>query len=399
MAVLTNPTERPTSARIEQALMARLGLTLDATPEEIEEAHDRLLAFLETAPHELRLWTRLQVAAADEAYALLADDGAPAYLPAEDELPVREPASPSPAHASTPPAARASTLGAAGAGRELRATRVAPAESADDDLPEELEETEGAGMPVRRAKARTARAVSPAVAARERTGSRRVRGGAIRRVLVAVAAVAVVAVVGFTVYNSGATTVPGVTGTPAPEASSTAVDPAKVNALMQKITADPKDTASLLELGNLYFDSGDYTTARTFMQKVVDIDPNNVDALVGLGAAQFNTGDAAAAKTSWTKATELSPKDQEAWFDLGFLYLNQNPPDMDQVRLNWNKVLEIDPTTKIAQTVQTHLAAIAPSASPGASQTASPSAAAAAPSASAAASAAPAGASPAASGN
>jgi hypothetical protein len=64
---------------------------------------------------------------------------------------------------------------------------------------------------------------------------------------------------------------------------------------------------------------------------------------------------------------KLDPKNIEAYYDLGFMYLNQNPPDMANVTLNWNKVIEIDPTSSIAQTVRTHLAALQPSESPVAS--------------------------------
>jgi len=46
------------------------------------------------------------------------------------------------------------------------------------------------------------------------------------------------------------------------------------------------------------------------------------------------------------------------------VYLNQNPPDMANVTLNWNKVVEIDPISSIAKTVTTHPGALAPSASP-----------------------------------
>ena len=395
MAVVTNPTERPTTARIEQALMARLGLTLDATPEEIEDAHDRLRAFLETAPNELRLWTRMQIAAADEAYALLADDGV-SYIPTADEVPVREPASRSSAQVSTPPAARASTLGAAGAGRSLQAAQAAPAVTEDEDLLEEFEEIEGAGMPVGRPKARAARTATKASAHAETStsrGSDSLLGSRIvRRAVVAVGAVGLVLGIGFTVYNSGAPTVPGISGSPAPEAPGPSVDQAQVAALMQKISADPRDVASLMALGELYFKAGDWKTSGDFMQKAIAVAPENTDARLAYGAAMFNQGDPATAKEQWESVLKLDPNNAEAYYDLGFMYLNQNPPDMDKVRLNWNKVVEIDPNSAIAKTVKTHFAALDPSPSPAASG------AAASPAASAAGSSPAAFASPAASG-
>jgi cytochrome c-type biogenesis protein CcmH/NrfG len=195
--------------------------------------------------------------------------------------------------------------------------------------------------------------------------TRRPRLGPVGRVLVAAGALALVVGVGYGVYAAGPKPVPGFTGTPAPEVSaSPAIDQAKVADLMQKITANAKDTASLLELGNIYFDAGDYKTSADFMSKVVALDPKNVDALVALGAATFNQGDSSGAEAEWRKAIAVDPKKQEAYYDLGFMYLSANPPDMANVTAMWTKVLEIDPTTPIAQTVKTHLDSFASSASP-----------------------------------
>jgi len=358
MTVTARPDRRTDADRMERDLMARLGLRADATPEEIEEAHDRLIEFLERAPHALRRWAATEAAAADEAYALLSDIAA---LPA-------------------PPPTVAEPITFGSEGPEPAARRAARPEKASgtsipaqdtDDLPDELLETEGAGMPVRRPKAN----IRPAAAATGPEGPASVRTGGRRRLVtratIAVGALAAAIAIAVAGYNAGAPRVPGVSGTPVPESSSAAVqvDQAQVAALMQKITANPNDTASLLELGNLYFDAADYPTAAVFMSKVVAVDPNNVDGLVGLGASQFNTGDRPSAKQNWDKAVSLDPKNQEAFFDLGFWYLNQNPPDMANVVASWNRVIEIDPTGSFAKSVKTHLDAFAsqsPAASAGA---------------------------------
>ncbi len=50
---------------------ARLGLTSQASDEEIERAHKDVVSFLEGAPEGLRGWARGEIAAADDAYAAL----------------------------------------------------------------------------------------------------------------------------------------------------------------------------------------------------------------------------------------------------------------------------------------------------------------------------------------
>jgi Flp pilus assembly protein TadD len=177
---------------------------------------------------------------------------------------------------------------------------------------------------------------------------------------------------------SSSAQVPGITGKPdttTASASSTPLDPAKVGALMQKISSNPKDTAALSALADMYFQSGDYTSSATFSQKLAAVDPKNVSAWVGLGAAQFNLGKAADAEKTWLTAVSVDPKNAEAHYDLGFLYLSAAKPDIAKVQSEWQKVIAIDPTSDIAKTVQTHLKSLA-SAAPSSAAGTAPSAAA-----------------------
>jgi tetratricopeptide (TPR) repeat protein len=174
--------------------------------------------------------------------------------------------------------------------------------------------------------------------------------------------------VAFGIHSMSSSSIPGIDGAPDPvaSASTTPVDQAKVGALMQKITANPKDTASLGELANIYFQAGDYKNSALFSQKVVAIDPKNDTAWVALGAAQFNNVDQASAQKSWEKAIAVNPKNAEAHYDLGFLYLSSEKPDMAKAKKEWNTVIAIDPKSDLAKTVQTHLTGLS-SASPSAS--------------------------------
>jgi tetratricopeptide (TPR) repeat protein len=181
----------------------------------------------------------------------------------------------------------------------------------------------------------------------------------------AAAAVVVVAGVAFGMHAAGSSTVPGITGTPTDSSSSSAsaLDQAQVGALMQKITANPKDTTSLASLAAMYFQAADYKNSALFSQKVLAVDPKQVVSWVALGAAQFNEGDQTSAKQSWLKAIALNPKNVEAHYDLGFLYLSGSKPDVAAAKKEWSTVIAIDPKSDIAKTVQTHLSSLS-SASP-----------------------------------
>jgi Flp pilus assembly protein TadD len=182
----------------------------------------------------------------------------------------------------------------------------------------------------------------------------------------------VVAVVIGVYFNGKSSAVPGISGTPTGQqttasggATTTPVDPAKVAALMKKISTSPKDTASLQALGDIYFAAADYKNASGWEQKILRVSPKNQVALLALGAAQFNLGNSAEAKKQWLVAAGLYPNVAEVHYDLGFLYMSQTPPDSANMQAEWKKVVAIDPNSSLAKTVATHLqsATSSPSAS------------------------------------
>src|SRR4029079_14999233 len=144
------------------------------------------------------------------------------------------------------------------------------------------------------------------------------------------------------------------------------VDQAKVADLTKRVTANPKDVASLQGLGDVYFASSDYTSVSVWEKKILAVDPKNQVAFLALGAAQFNLGNAAEAKKQWLIAAALYPNVAEVHYDLGFLYMSQTPPDTAMMTAEWKKVVAIDPNSQLAKTVATHLN---PSPAPGASAT------------------------------
>ena len=177
---------------------------------------------------------------------------------------------------------------------------------------------------------------------------------------VTVAAIGIVAVVG---YGFGGTGAQGIGSNPAaaasPAASAAVLDQAKVAELMGKIQANPKDADSLMALGDEYYGIGDFTTAGAWFTKVTELEPANVRGFLALGATAFNSGDLDAAEVAWKRALDIDDTNVEAHYDLGFLYFNRQPPDMAKVQEHWTRVVELDPNSEIAQTVKAHLDAIA----------------------------------------
>ena len=225
-----------------------------------------------------------------------------------------------------------------------------------------------AARPAPSARAGTPAAATPSAARRQRPTGLLVAG--------AIVVVAAIVVGAFLFGKSAGSDIPGFTGpatnvSPSASASATtqAVDPAKVAALMEKIAADPKDAKSLLALGDLYYTAADYANASTFYEKAAAIDPKNEEAQIAIAASAYNAGDDEKAFKAWNVVLALNPDNIEAHYGLGFYYLSRTPADEAKAKAEWQKVVEIDPKSPLATTVQSHLDSLAasPIATPSAS--------------------------------
>lgn len=290
---------RADKAEFRQALLHRLGLGADASDQDVETAYNALVEFLELAPHGIRSWAAARTTDVDEAFALLS-------------------------------------------GPEEALMSAAPVVTAQSGQEETF-----------RTPAAPAAPAAPRLSAARRTQ------------LVWAIAPLVVLAAGFGVFKMGERSeVPGMSGTPTNSQPAQAaagapapvpLDKAKVAALTAKVTANPKDVASLQGLGDAYFAASDYKNAAVWEQKVLAVDPKNQVALLAAGAAQFNLGDVEGAKKHWLVAAGLYPNNAEVHYDLGYAYMSQKPADVAKMTAEWNKVVAIDPNSAMAKSVATHL--------------------------------------------
>ncbi|MEI7744674.1 MAG: tetratricopeptide repeat protein [Chloroflexota bacterium] len=395
---MSAPSIRPTgAAAVQNELLAQLGLPASASPEDLDSLHMAVSDYLATAPASIRGWAHAQTASLDAAYVQLTD---PVGL---EGSALRSPASPTavvPGGPATPPARRdhlpAAPVepldeddaededldldGDAGV-EDLAALYASVTPSAHDDMKPQVRKAPRADKPRRAVAAAPAFVVAPAAGA-PNVWKRIVLGG--------VALVAVVAIgVGVNAFVNGSANGGTAMSSTAPTVAPVSVDKAKIGDLMTRLAANPNDIATLQALADEYYAGQQFDVAASWLEKILVIDPKNIQALLARGAVYFNANDLANAEKSWSIVVGLEPNNVEVHYDLGFLYLNQPTPDWAGVQREWSKVVELDPTSQLAQTVQSHLDSMvaasmipAPSASAGASPATSP-AASAAPSAAA----------------
>ena len=314
---MTTTSTKPASR--EADLLAGLGLPAGASSQDVESAHDDLVAYLEAAPADLRPWARRQIAAVDEAFALLSD-------PTIDRSPSAAVEAVAPVAAATMPAA-------------------AKGSAATDDELDELDELE-LDHPATRHGRREAERRSRAAATRaaSATGSPSRRNGLMKRLAIGAAVVVGVVAVGLVGFNLNGGT--GVPASPARRLRSPRPRPStrpQLSALMQKIAANPKDTASLQSIGDLYYQAGDYATAGDLVRQDPRDRPEEHRPPGSRSAPRCTTRTSRPTpRSSGAGRSRPTRRTSRPTTTSGFMYLSQNPPDIAKVKAEWNKVIEID---------------------------------------------------------
>lgn len=91
------------------------------------------------------------------------------------------------------------------------------------------------------------------------------------------------------------------------------------------------------------------------LEQLLAEDPTNVDAHLEIGVLLIGLGDLERAEHHWLRATMEAPENPQAWFNLGFLYLSQDPPDMEAAESAWRMVLQVAPESDEAEVVRGHM--------------------------------------------
>jgi len=293
-----------------------LGLSEDAGPEELEARYQALAGYLASPgiPPSLREWANAQSDLAEEAYAVLADPERRAAAMRDQRL-----------LSETPPAAPAEAEGPRAATQPAARQERRPAPDRGDE-----EDPGGLGLS-------------------DLLLSLRSHG------LLLGALIGVIVLAGIVLFNSGLIG-GGSDETPAAAQDGLIpLDEGRVAELMTAVQADPNNKDALFELGELYFEAGEWQTSIDWLSRLVLVDPGNLFAMTDIGTANFNLGKPDVAKTVWQQVLEKDVNYVQAHYNLGFLYANVEPQDLDAARREWEAVVQLAPGSDLASTAQVHL--------------------------------------------
>ncbi|TAK15672.1 MAG: tetratricopeptide repeat protein [Acidobacteria bacterium] len=130
-----------------------------------------------------------------------------------------------------------------------------------------------------------------------------------------------------------------------------ALDEARAAELQKVATAEPKNDAVRVELGNLYFDSERFDQAIPWYESALTLSPKNPDISTDLGTAYLYTQQTDKAIAQFEKSIGMDPKHLKTWLNLGIAKAMVKG-DTAGGEAAWKKVIEIAPGSEEAKRAQ-----------------------------------------------
>ncbi len=120
------------------------------------------------------------------------------------------------------------------------------------------------------------------------------------------------------------------------------------------VALDPALAAAQVNLGTIYFTSGDHSRAEKYYTRAIEANPKYPLAHFNLGNLYDDRGDGENALTHYLMAVKLDPSYADAHYNLALLY-QKNGETMRAVR-HWRIYLKIDPSTSWSEVARRELA-------------------------------------------
>ena len=152
---------------------------------------------------------------------------------------------------------------------------------------------------------------------------------------------------------------PLATASPTPTAATMSLSPAQLNgaaatqaaAKLEQLKSDPTNTALLIDLGNIYYDSKQYPAAIDYYKRTLLLQPDNTSVRTDLATAIWYTGDADTAIAEFDKSLTYEPTKPDTLFNLGVVKW-QGKQDGPGAIAAWQKLLQTNPNYENKDKVQ-----------------------------------------------
>ncbi len=144
----------------------------------------------------------------------------------------------------------------------------------------------------------------------------------------------------FSAWKLGRTAPPPLTAPMAREESTPSADTgSRVAGLEKMLAAEPNNVQTIVQLGNEYFDAGQYQKAVDMYQKALKLAPRNADVLTDMGAAFRKLHQTKESVAAFRQALEVDPNHALALFNLGLVLRDDVKDDAAALKV-WEEFLQ-----------------------------------------------------------
>jgi len=112
--------------------------------------------------------------------------------------------------------------------------------------------------------------------------------------------------------------------------------------LEQEVAVNPENIDAWTQLGNVYFDSGNFAKAINAYEKSIALSPNNANVLTDLGVMYRRNGQPEKAVGAFDRAIAVAPGHQQSRFNKGIV-LRYDMNDREGAVKAWEELLKVNP--------------------------------------------------------
>jgi len=128
----------------------------------------------------------------------------------------------------------------------------------------------------------------------------------------------------------------------------------KIQSLKEIVKKDPKNLPAWIELGNLYFDSGQPKEAIEAYRQYLTVKPDNSDVRTDMGIMYRALGEFDRAIEEFKKAAQSDPKHINSRYNIGIVLLHDKGDIKGAIKA-WEDYLRVDPNSEKAQRVRAQI--------------------------------------------
>ena len=136
------------------------------------------------------------------------------------------------------------------------------------------------------------------------------------------------------------------------------LDQTRVDQLTAAINGNPKDSASVVQLANVYFDAERWNDAISWYERALALEPRNADVSTDLGVSYYYTNRTDEALKRFEESLKINPKHTKTLLNKGIV-LAFGKEDLKGAAAEWQKVVDLAPGTPEGEAARRALEGVA----------------------------------------